>query len=260
MKRDTKWPQETYLEGYPLRSAANSPLIAMSQRNYIGTTLCQFCPLDYILRRLENYTCMTSWRRESPRINIAYMFKERTFWNFLCIISCAMLPRVINWKCNLDNFWSSKRPCKALWSSETIFPTVKARRIPRRINLQLVQESTTSLQVRWNLTSGLHYARLYGNFYMCFLMMPGPLGEDLQRWRQWPENGNSLLRPYWVTNQSKRAGRIIKCGEKLLIVPVCFFCDPDYIMQKFGVYTCMKSLWRVGPCVSIEHMVKKGTF
>ncbi len=72
-------------------------------RNAFHLSYMHFCSFDYVMQKFRNYTCMTSWRRESPRISIACMFKERIFWNFLCIIGCAILPRVINWKCNLGN-------------------------------------------------------------------------------------------------------------------------------------------------------------
>ncbi len=73
-------------------------------RNAFHLSHMHFCNLDYVMQKFRNYTCMTSWRRESSRVSVACMFKEKSFRNFLCIIDCAILPRVINWKCNLDNF------------------------------------------------------------------------------------------------------------------------------------------------------------
>ncbi len=43
----------------------------------------------------EAYTCMTLWMESSPCVSIGHMFKERAFWNFLCIISWHMLTFVI---------------------------------------------------------------------------------------------------------------------------------------------------------------------
>ena len=43
----------------------------------------------------EAYTCMMSWMESTPCVTIGHMFKERTFWNFLCIISWHMLTCVV---------------------------------------------------------------------------------------------------------------------------------------------------------------------
>ena len=43
----------------------------------------------------EAYTYMTSWMESSPCVSIGHMYKERTFWNFLCIIGWHMLTCII---------------------------------------------------------------------------------------------------------------------------------------------------------------------
>ena len=146
--------------------------------------------------------------------------------------------------------WSSKRPCKALQNLEVIFPSPNARRISAGMNLRLIQESTTSLQLYWNLASGLHYARLYGK--TCVLWwMPEPSEGDWKRQKRWPKTGNLPSKRYWMINQSKTADRVTKCGEKVLIIPVCVFAILTALCKNLEIYTCMTSLRRVGTCVSI---------
>ncbi len=63
-----------------------------------------------------------------------------------------------------------------------------------------------------------------------------------------------------MINQSKTAGRVTKCGEKVLIIPVCVFEILTTLCKSLEIYTCMTSSQRVGTRIIIEHMFKKGIF
>ena len=57
------------------------------------------CAISAILTALCEdlgvYTCLTSWMENCPRVSIGDTFKERTFWNFRCIISQPMLTCIM---------------------------------------------------------------------------------------------------------------------------------------------------------------------
>ena len=54
-----------------------------------------FAILTTLYADLENYTYMTSGMESSLCVSIGHMLKERTFWNFLCIISRPMLTCIM---------------------------------------------------------------------------------------------------------------------------------------------------------------------
>ena len=56
-----------------------------------------FTNLTTLYGNPEIYTCITSWRRTCLRVNIGDMFKNRTFWKFLCIIGRHMFLCIIQW-------------------------------------------------------------------------------------------------------------------------------------------------------------------
>ncbi len=62
---------------------------------------------------IQNYTCMTSWRRQSPRVSLATCLRKehsRTSYVLLAVLcSHVLLTENIIWI-----MWTSKRPCKAL--------------------------------------------------------------------------------------------------------------------------------------------------
>ena len=133
--------------------------------------------------------------------------------------------------------WSSKRPCKALQNSEIIFPTTNARRTSRGMNPQFVQELMTSFQLCWILAFGLRYARIHGNFYMCFKMDIRSLGKGLLKtetmvwdWKSSLETllDDKLVEDSWQSRWMWRGSAYHSCVH---------FCDSDYIMQKLrGLY------------------------
>ncbi len=149
--------------------------------------------------------------------------------------------------------WSSKRPCKADQNSWDIFPALDTWRVLEEMNLQLDEKQRTSFQLCWNLASGLHYARFHGSFYMCFMMNIRALGKRLVQ-------TETMIQDWKLASQSKAAGRVPKCGEKVPTIPVCIFAILTTLCRNLEVYTCMTSSRRVGSSVSIEHTFKKGTF
>ncbi len=73
------------------------------------------CILQLWLRyaEIQNCTCMTSWRRKSPRISrITCLRKERSRTS--CVLLAVLSSHALLTAVVIGAMWTSKRPCKAL--------------------------------------------------------------------------------------------------------------------------------------------------
>ncbi len=78
-------------------------------------------------------------KKKKSRVNIEHMFKNRTFWSFLCIFGWHMFPCIISWMCCLGNaefqetVWISSRLvsyflyCRSLVNAKRGKPTISSR-------------------------------------------------------------------------------------------------------------------------------------
>ena len=119
-----------------------------------------FAILTTLYGDLGVYTCMTSWIESSPCVSTGHMFKGRTFWIFLCIISRPMLTCILC-RCmdqvprDLVILYGAWLLCLALWMPSR---DVKEAKIS-------VHEGVKAYsQVYGNSALGLRYARLSRKF------------------------------------------------------------------------------------------------
>ena len=137
----------------------------LDREEYAHPFYMRFCNFDYVIRRLENCTRMTSWRRENPRISIQHMVEIRTFWKPICIIDCHMLPRIISWKYHLE-------------FQETLQGSLEIGSYPsycrcfgntRSSDSWFIGELIAYFQPSWNLAFGLRYTGIWGDFHIHFV-------------------------------------------------------------------------------------------
>ncbi len=119
-----------------------------------------FVTLTTLYGDLWIYTCMTSWMESSPCVRIEHMFKERTLWNFLCIISRPMLTCIMC-RCtsqvprDLVRLYGAWLLSLALW---------KPSRDVREAEIAVHKGVRAYSQVHGNSALGLRYARLSRRF------------------------------------------------------------------------------------------------
>ena len=104
---------------------------------------------------------MTLWIESSPCVSMGQMFKERTFWNFLCIISWHMLTCVICVR-------ADQVPGDLVRLSRTRLVSLVLWMLCGCQEESLEGPRACS-QLCWNVALGLHYARLeIKEIYTCF--------------------------------------------------------------------------------------------